>query len=54
MPVTVTVVVECDRCATDEYDVPPKHRLINKCRSDGWRIGKEVVCPECLYYEQQT
>ena len=42
------VVIGCDLCYTKWVDAYVRQKeAIKEARREGWRIGKQVLCPEC-------
>lgn len=49
MPVRVEsqTVIECDTCLSQFIEPYSRKRVLSEARKNGWKIGKNVVCPDC-------
>ena len=45
---------QCDRCLNEDdgYTDFWAGKVRQKMKEDGWRVGKEFVCPECVDAEK--
>lgn len=46
MGITRMFIISCDDCGIDPAD-PWVNQLRERLKEEGWKIGKQVLCPDC-------